>query len=556
MGASKKSILVLVSLVCCLCLTATHYASAQPINDECENATLVDVGSVTSGTTSGANIDGVAPCLISVTAPGVWYKVIGTGTEMTASTCNSFSNYDTKISVFCGDCGELLCINANDDSCSSPSGLLSTVSWCSQAGAEYLILVHGYGSATGNFELSVSADTVACTPQVQCIPAGACCFSDDGTCQNNLTRDLCEMAGGAYQGDDTLCQGEFVGYDDSPEECENEFEDISESGTEAPNASSFDDGGDVVPIGFEFIFYGDSHTEIGISSNGYLTFGPDRSDFSNDSIPFYDDPNDLIAPYWDDWSPNQGGTVHYQTLGTEPNRMFIAQWTNVPHYSNQGSSTFQAILFEGTNCIEFRYGSLTRVSPTVGIENQDGTDGISADPANVTQGTCVSFCPEFINPIECLEVSLDIKPGSCPNPINTKSQGVLPAAILGNENFHVSKVDPGTIRLEGVAPLRSSFEDVATPFVSVTGKWDCKEHCNELGPDGYTDLTLKFDTQELITALGEVEDGDCLVLNLTGNLLGDYGGSAFTAEDVVCILKKGKQNVGNQNKGEKGKGKK
>ena len=168
----------------------------------------------------------------------------------------------------------------------------------------------------------------------------------------------------------------------------------------------------------------------------------------------------------------------------------------------------------------------------------------------------MSFCPEFTNPIECPEVSLDIKPGSCPNPLNTKSQGVLPAAILGNENFDVSKVDLESVQLEGVAPLRSSSEDVGTPFVSVTGKADCKEDCNELGPDGYTDLTLKFDTQEVVTALGEVEDGDCLVLSLTGNLLGDYGGIAFTIEDVVHILKKGNQNASNKNKGQKENGKK
>jgi len=564
MGASKKSILVLVSLLCCLCLTATHYTSAQPppSNDNCEDAISVAVPSVTPGTTVDTPIDVVPAgfCGTSVTAPGVWYKVMGTGNTITASTCGPVFDYDTKISVFCSDCEELTCIGGNDDNCSGgSSGLLSTVSWCSQAGAEYLILVHGFGGQIGDFELSVSDDTVACTAEVQCLPVGACCFSDDGSCQNGLTRELCEMAGGAYQGDDTLCEGKI---DYVLGECENMFEDISVTGNLAPNASNYDDDGNVVPIGFDFIFYGDQHSEIGISSNGYLTFGNELSERNNEPIPSTTDPSDLIAPYWDDWNPSPSdevtdeATVHYRTLGPVSNRRFIAQWTNVPHNTGVGANTFQAILFEGTNCIEFRYGSVTPVSTTVGIENQDGTIGIPVDSANVAQGSCVSFCWEIIPPIECLEVSLDIKPGSCPNPINTKSQGVLPAAILGNENFDVSKVDLESIRLEGVAPLRSSFEDVATPFVSLTGKWDCKEHCNELGPDGYADLTLKFDTQDVVKALGEVEDGNCLPLNLTGNLLGDYGGSEFTAEDVVCILKKGKQNAGNQNKDQKKKGKK
>jgi hypothetical protein len=37
-------------------------------------------------------------------------------------------------------------------------------------------------------------------------------------------------------------------------------------------------------------------------------------------------------------------------------------------------------------------------------------------------------------------------------------------------------------------------------------------------PDGTTDLTLKFKAQEVIAALGEVGDGDVLVLSLTGML--------------------------------------
>jgi hypothetical protein len=63
-------------------------------------------------------------------------------------------------------------------------------------------------------------------------------------------------------------------------------------------------------------------------------------------------------------------------------------------------STFQAILCEGSNCIEFRYGVLWPGStPTVGIENQDGTDGFPGGfgPA-VVEGDCVVLCP--VDPCE------------------------------------------------------------------------------------------------------------------------------------------------------------
>ena len=82
---------------------------------------------------------------------------------------------------------------------------------------------------------------------------------------------------------------------------------------------------------------------------------------------------------------------------------------------------------------------------------------------------------------------------------------------------------------------------MATPCEPFVGKEDCFEDCHEEGPDCIMDLTLKFKAQELVAALGEVEDGDCLVLHLTGNLMDEYGGGPFVGEDVVWILKKGKK---------------
>lgn len=132
---------------------------------------------------------------------------------------------------------------------------------------------------------------------------------------------------------------------------------------------------------------------------------------------------------------------------------------------------------------------------------------------------------------------LDIKPESCPNPISTKGKGIFPVAILGTEVFDVSQVDPASVLLEGVAPLRWSMEDVATPYEPIVGKGDAYD-CNEYGSDGYVDLTFKFDVQEVVAALGEVNDGEVLVLHLTGNLKEEFGGTPFYGEDVVLIIEK------------------
>jgi hypothetical protein len=147
-----------------------------------------------------------------------------------------------------------------------------------------------------------------------------------------------------------------------------------------------------------------------------------------------------------------------------------------------------------------------------------------------------------------LAVPVDIKPGSCPNPLNTKSKGKLPVAILGTDSFDVRQIDPSTVRLEGVTPIRWSLDDVGTPFDPLQDKEDCYTDCNELGPDGFTDLTLKFKRQAVLEALGDVDDRDCLVLTVTGNLKDEYGGASIMGEDVLLILKKGKKNGKKKNK--------
>lgn len=139
-----------------------------------------------------------------------------------------------------------------------------------------------------------------------------------------------------------------------------------------------------------------------------------------------------------------------------------------------------------------------------------------------------------------IEVAVDIKPTSCPNPLNVKNNGVLPVAIVGTEDLDVTTVDPASVRLIGVAPLRCSLEDVVTPYEPYIGKESAYD-CTEEGPDGYIDLTLKFDMQEIAEALGEVNDGDVMALLLTGNLYEEYDGTPIVGEDIVIILKKGKE---------------
>jgi hypothetical protein len=140
---------------------------------------------------------------------------------------------------------------------------------------------------------------------------------------------------------------------------------------------------------------------------------------------------------------------------------------------------------------------------------------------------------------EAIPVPVDIKPGSCPNPIELKKKGVTPIAILGTQLFNVYDIDPSTIVLhrEGycgvVEPIRYNYEDVATPYPDFCEDCDDRYCCHELRGDGYIDLTLKFDTKEIVNRLlYDTVPGDVLCLKITGTT---YDGISIYGQDVIWI---------------------
>lgn len=93
-----------------------------------------------------------------------------------------------------------------------------------------------------------------------------------------------------------------------------------------------------------------------------------------------------------------------------------------------------------------------------------------------------------------IAVEMDIKPGSDENPVNLRSRGVLPVAILTTDAFDAADVDVSSLTLgdgDGddtsvAASHHASLEDV--------------------DDDGDLDLSLKFRTEELVEN-GDLADG-------------------------------------------------
>lgn len=158
------------------------------------------------------------------------------------------------------------------------------------------------------------------------------------------------------------------------------------SGT--PIAMRDDDYAGPLPIGFTFSYYGKSYTQFYIDSNGFLSFADNGRSFVNYSkygLPSPARPNNVIAPFWEDFDPSQGGTIRYQTIGSAPNRTLVVEWSGVPLFGDPSTMTqsVQAVLYEGSNQIRFQYPN-TRSGTwgdlrdsTVGIENDDGVIGLT-----------------------------------------------------------------------------------------------------------------------------------------------------------------------------------
>lgn len=149
-----------------------------------------------------------------------------------------------------------------------------------------------------------------------------------------------------------------------------------DSGGTPTNLTIDDRYTDIIPIGFDFPFFGTTYTQLVVSTNGYLSFDVSRANqsshyqilnnggtLSSTAGTPLDLPSSLydralvMGPYHDinpalTTSPNQ--KIQYITVGTAPHRKWILSFFKVPLYNcdNSIENTHQIILYESTGIIE------------------------------------------------------------------------------------------------------------------------------------------------------------------------------------------------------------
>src|SRR5262249_45395276 len=139
---------------------------------------------------------------------------------------------------------------------------------------------------------------------------------------------------------------------------------------------------------------------LSISTNGFLSFEsvPAAQTFQNGPLPGQSVsqpmggtgviPPSLIAPFWDDLVMKSGSTISARTVGNTPNRQFVVEWSNMSILDENGidrgaTLTFEVVLFEGSNDIQFLYNSMSGPfsdgsSATIGAQDSSRASAIQA----------------------------------------------------------------------------------------------------------------------------------------------------------------------------------
>lgn len=141
--------------VCEFNLTPSTGVATTPPNNICSDAEVIACGGSDVENIILANNTGApAGCTGGGTPDkGVWYSFTGTGQNVTVSTDNANTNFDTQVNVYTGSCGSLTCVGGDDD---SGTGTTSSYTFYAVNATVYYIYVDGDGAAEGQFELSIS----------------------------------------------------------------------------------------------------------------------------------------------------------------------------------------------------------------------------------------------------------------------------------------------------------------------------------------------------------------------------------------------------------------
>lgn len=230
--------------------------------------------------------------------------------------------------------------------------------------------------------------------------------------------------------------------------------------------------------------------------------------------------------YWDYWTGLTGGDTYITTSGNLVADVVNAVTTALTSPTIDGLTLAASTGYEAwlTSVAPASYSGPTGVSTDFDIEITvpAGTDAgtynftIGAvDSAGVNYG---SQTVAITVPEQKIEVSIYIKPFSCPNAINLDLKGVLPVAIFGQGDFDVAAIDASSIQIGGVSLAENKKGKLMFALEDVDG-------------DGIMDAICHFQLSDLVAA--GVLNADTKSLTLEGQLT---SGQAFSGTGATTKI--------------------
>ena len=166
-----------------------------------------------------------------------------------------------------------------------------------------------------------------------------------------------------------------------------------------------------IALPFPFTYYGVTHQEATICSNGWLAMGRTYlTNYRNWNIPAGGAPANMIAPMWDNLY--QSGTDQVYHWHDAENQRYIVQWSRLRNMAGGHRENFEVILYDeahhptdtGDGRIVFQYETFNNSDSgqhysTIGMQNETRSDGLlygyfndyAAGAAAVASGRAISL---------------------------------------------------------------------------------------------------------------------------------------------------------------------
>ncbi len=218
-----------------------------------------------------------------------------------------------------------------------------------------------------------------------------------------------------------------------------------------------------------FNFYGLEYTGMDFTADGFVGW-PETYSWNNTSLPNPNNPNNMMALFWDDLYVQYDAANNYGvTLVGDGESFAVIEYDDVQLYSDRTKSMDMEVGYflqpdDTPGAYEIVYafdnitdGFFTAASGTIGVENIDGTLGTEFsynDPElTIANGSAICFDYVFVPPTHVITFQV------------TVDEDVAPGALT-NTALHTSS-QPGTVQEGAVAVVMipSPIKDLYLPLI-------------------------------------------------------------------------------------------